>query len=65
MNASVQKLINGMSVSARPVFKDGLLPAYWACCINEHTIAKTFISAAEVFRFARNEKAFSRDLPRP
>ncbi len=56
MNSKVERKINGLSVSATPVFKGGLLPAYWECVINEHVVAKTFKSAAEVFRFAQNIK---------
>jgi len=56
MNSKVEKKINGLSVSATPVFKHGLLPAYWECIINEHVIQQTFKSAAEVFRFAQNVK---------
>jgi len=56
MSVKVAKKINGLSVSATPVFKGGLLPAYWECIINEHIIQQTFKSAAEVFRFAKNVK---------
>ena len=56
MNAKVEKKINGLSVSANPIFKGGVLPAYWACSINDRVFPKTFSSAAEVFRFARNIK---------
>jgi hypothetical protein len=56
MNSKVEKKINGLSVSATPVFKGGLLPAYWQCIINEHVIEQTFKSAADVFRFAKNVK---------
>jgi hypothetical protein len=57
MNAKVQKTINGVSVIANPIFKGGMLPAYWACSINDRMIPKTFRSATEVFRFARDMKA--------
>lgn len=53
MNAKVEKTINGVSVSANPIFKQGVLPAYWACVINERVLPKTFNSAAEVFQFAK------------
>lgn len=56
MNAKVEKIINGLSVSANPIFKGGVLPAYWACSINDRMVPKTFSSASEVFRFARNIK---------
>jgi hypothetical protein len=56
MNAKVEKKINGLSVSAAPVFKGGPLPAYWAGIINEHVVGRTFRSAAEVFRFAKRVK---------
>jgi hypothetical protein len=56
MNPKVEKKINGLSVSATPVFKGGLLPAYWECVINENIIQQTFKSAAEVFRFAKTLK---------
>ncbi len=56
MNAKVEKKINGVSVIANPIYKGGMLPAYWACSINDHIIAKTFSSATEVFRFAENMK---------
>jgi hypothetical protein len=56
MNAKVEKKINGQSVTANPIFKGGVLPAYWACSINDRMISKTFSSATEVFRFAENMK---------
>jgi hypothetical protein len=56
MNAKVEKKINGVSVVANPIYKGGLLPAYWACSINDRMIQKTFSSATEVFRFAENMK---------
>jgi hypothetical protein len=58
MNAKVEKKINGLSVSARPIFKGGVLPAYWTCSINDHMIPKIFISAKEVFRFVKNFKRY-------
>ena len=58
MNAKVEKKINGLSVSASPIFKGGILPAYWTCTINDHMIPKTFDSAKEVFRFVKNFKHF-------
>jgi len=55
MNAKVEKKINGFAVSANPIFKEGgMLPAYWACAINDRLIPKTFSSAREVFIFAEN-----------
>ena len=57
MNAKVEKKINGHSVTASPIFKGGVLPAYWECSINDHMLAKTFSSATEVFRFAANMQA--------
>ncbi|MGD2075758.1 MAG: hypothetical protein PVI91_13755 [Gammaproteobacteria bacterium] len=56
MNPKVEKKINGLSVSATPVFKGGLLPAYWEGIINERVLEQTFKSAAEVFRFAKRIK---------
>jgi len=56
LNAKVEKKINGLAVSANPIFKGGVLPAYWACAINDRMIPKTFNSASEVFRFAENLK---------
>jgi hypothetical protein len=56
MNTKVEKHINGFSVSANPVYKGGALPAYWACVIDEQVLPKTFKSAADVFRFAKNVK---------
>lgn len=52
MNAKINKTINGQRVSARPVFKDGVQPAYWAATVNERTLAKQFSSPTEAFRFA-------------
>ena len=56
MNTKVEKRINGLAVSANPIFKGGVLPAYWACAINDRMISKTFSSASEVFRFAESLK---------
>jgi len=58
MNAKVEKKINGVSVTANPIYKGGTLPAYWACSINDRMIQKTFSSATEVFRFAENAKQY-------
>jgi hypothetical protein len=58
MNAKVEKKINGLSVSASPIFKGGVLPAYWTCSINDHMIPKIFKSAKEVFRFVKNFKRY-------
>jgi hypothetical protein len=55
MNAKVEKKINGQNVSASPVFKGDVLPAYWSCSINERIVPKTFRSASEAFRFAENK----------
>jgi hypothetical protein len=55
MNAKVEKKINGRNVSASPVFKGDVLPAYWACSINDRMVGKTFSSVSEAFRFAENE----------
>jgi hypothetical protein len=60
MNAKVEKKINGVSVIANPIYKGGMLPAYWACSIDHHMIQKTFSSATEVFRFAENMNNTSR-----
>jgi len=54
MNAKVEKRINGVTVSANPVFKGGSLPAYWSCSIDERIIPKIFSTASEVFQFAQN-----------
>ena len=56
MNAKVEKIINGRSVVASPVFKGGSQPAYWACVIEERVQPKTFASAREVFRFAERRQ---------
>jgi hypothetical protein len=58
MNTKVEKKINGVSVVANPIYKGGLLPAYWACSINDRMIQKTFSTASEVFRFAENMKQY-------
>jgi hypothetical protein len=57
MNAKIEKTINGLAVCANPIFKGGILPAYWACSVNDRVIPKTFSSASEVFRFAETIKA--------
>ncbi len=56
MNAKIEKNINGRAISANPVFKDGVRPAYWSCAINDRIIEKIFSSASEVFRFAESMK---------
>lgn len=56
MNAKIEKHINGRAISASPVFKGGVLPAYWNCAINDRIIDKIFNSASEIFRFAENIK---------
>lgn len=60
MNAKIEKKINGLNVSANPVFKGGMLPAYWACAIDERMIDRTFESAREVFLFVSK---LSREQP--
>lgn|GEM_PF-1252272 len=54
MNAKVEKKINGHSVTANPIYKGGVLPAYWEGSINDRMLIKTFSSATEVFRFAES-----------
>jgi len=56
MNAKIEKHINGRFISANPVFKGGVLPAYWSCAINDRIIDKIFSSASEIFRFAEDIK---------
>jgi len=58
MKATVANKISGLSVSASPIFKGGVLPAYWTCSINDHMIPKIFKSAHEVFRFVKNFKRY-------
>ena len=48
---NVKKNINGHTVIARPVYKDGHMPEYWMATINERTLTRTFASATEAFRF--------------
>jgi hypothetical protein len=52
MNVTIKKTINGQRVSARPVFKGGAQPAYWAATVNEQSLPRPFKSAPEVFHFA-------------
>ena len=61
MNAKIEKIINGVPVSANPIFKNGVLPAYWSCAVNEHILPKTFSSASEVFQFARKLTLVNQD----
>ena len=56
MTAKVQKKIKGLSVIANPIYKGGVVPAYWSGSINDRMIRKTFASATDVFRFAENMK---------
>ncbi|MFA7386739.1 MAG: hypothetical protein WCZ87_03675 [Thiohalobacteraceae bacterium] len=60
MNAKIDKTINGQRVSARPIFKDGIQPAYWAATINERTLAKQFASPTEAFHFAAHKRGARR-----
>ncbi len=57
MNLPVSRTIHGHKVSARPVYKDGVLPAYWTATINNRTLYKTFSSVNEVFKFAERYAA--------
>jgi hypothetical protein len=52
MNAKIDKTINGQRVSARPVYKGGVQPAYWAATVNQRSLPRQFESATEAFRFA-------------
>ena len=65
MNARIEKTINGVSVSANPIFKDGVLPAYWSCAVNDRILPKTFSSAAEVFQFAEKLTLLSQHHSHP
>jgi len=53
MNGQVRKDINGRVVVARPVYKGGVLPAYWVGTVNERTLPVTFASAPAVFGFVQ------------
>ena len=56
MNTKVEKTINGLSVTARPVYKGAAMLAYWTCHIDERVQAKTFTSAKDVFKYAENHR---------
>ena len=56
MNTTIRKPIKGQHVSARPVFKGGLQPAYWSATVNEHSLPQVFPSPAAAFRFAADLK---------
>ena len=56
MNTTIRKMINGQRVSARPVFKGGLQPAYWSATVNEHSLPQVFPSPSDAFRFAEHFK---------
>lgn len=53
MNMPVNKNINGIEVTAKPVFKGGVLPEYWVATFNNHMLPQTFPTASAVFRFAQ------------
>lgn len=53
MNMPVNKNINGIQVTARPVFKGGALPEYWVASLNNQMLLQTFPTASAVFRYAR------------
>lgn len=55
MNTKVERIINGVSVSAKPVYKGGALPAYWSCSVDERVLPKVFSSASEAFRFVQKQ----------
>lgn len=57
MNMPVNKSINGIQVTARPVFKGGALPAYWIGSLNNQLLPQTFPTASAVFRFAQRRPA--------
>ena len=57
MNAKISRTINGQRIAARPVFKGGVQPAYWAGTVNGHTLPQTFASPTHLFRFAENLRA--------
>lgn len=52
MNTIIKKIINGKQVTARPIYKGGVEPAYWSAIVNERSLPRTFASAPEIFRFA-------------
>jgi len=56
VNTKIEKRINGRAISANPVFKGGVQPAYWSCAIDNRIINKIFNSATDVFRFAESIK---------
>jgi len=53
----VSKNISGYTVEARPVFKGGAMPAYWAATVNDRSISRTFASARDAFRFVESHIA--------
>ncbi len=55
MNVTIKRTINGQCVAARPVFKGGAQPAYWAATVNNQSLPRPFSSAPEVFRFAAGQ----------
>ncbi len=51
MNMTVEKHVNGSLIKARPVFKGGIAPAYWAAIVNGRMMLRTFASPQSLFRF--------------
>lgn len=57
MNMMVKKEVNGALVTARPVFKGGSAPAYWAAIVNGRMMLRTFASPQSLFRFVAERTA--------
>lgn len=58
MNTTIHKQINGSEVQARPVFKGGSAPAYWAAIVDGHMMNRTFASPRTLFQFFANHPAY-------
>lgn len=56
MNVTVNKTIGGHRVAARPVFKGGVVPAYWTAIVDQHTLARVFPSPQAVFSFVQKHR---------
>lgn len=52
MNITVEKDMNGTRVQARPVYKGGTAPAYWAAIVNNRMLSRTFETADALFKYA-------------
>ena len=61
----VTRQLNGLTVEARPRFRDRCEPDYWIAIVNSRIMFRTFKSPSELFRFVEQQYSGGSRRPGP